>query len=142
MEENFVESGDFLVFHYVGNSGFEVVIYGKHCCEKEILAATANNDETHLKGNTIQEKAKGENRQRERLKSKSFGKLKSSSSDEMETDSDGSSDGDESDTKEDRRQQGNKTKYKSSKFSVSRKKHGSKAMVNSHIYLVDSMQAS
>ena len=64
MQDNFLELGDFLVFHYVGNSKFEVIIYGKHCCEKELLAATASNDEPHSKGDERQENVKRENGER------------------------------------------------------------------------------
>eukprot|EP00261_Vitis_vinifera_P035239 XP_019076482.1 PREDICTED: B3 domain-containing protein Os01g0723500 isoform X1 [Vitis vinifera] len=64
VQDNFLELGDFLVFHYVGNSKFEVIIYGKHCCEKELLAATASNDEPHSKGDERQENAKRENGER------------------------------------------------------------------------------
>ena len=43
VEDIFVGSEDFLVFHYVGISKIEVIIHGKHCCtEKELLEAPAN----------------------------------------------------------------------------------------------------
>ena len=99
VEENFIESGDFLVFHYVGNSKFEVVIYGKHCCEKELLG---NRDEPHLQGNRLQEKSTGDGQKKEK-KSEVIVKSDSSSSDEMETDSNSSSsDADESNVKEEK----------------------------------------
>lgn len=89
VEDNFIESGDFLVFHYVGYSKFEVVIYGKHCCEKD------NRDS-------------GKGSMDRKRSSKEAG-------DEIQdTDSDGSSDADELDTKEGRRHQGNQKKSKRS----------------------------
>ncbi|XP_021907673.1 putative B3 domain-containing protein Os03g0621600 isoform X2 [Carica papaya] len=40
VQDNSLELGDFLVFLYVGNSRFDVELYGRDCCQKEISMST------------------------------------------------------------------------------------------------------
>ncbi|KAA8547273.1 hypothetical protein F0562_003863 [Nyssa sinensis] len=40
VQDNSLETGDFLLFRYAGNSQFYVQMYGKSCCEKDVTEAT------------------------------------------------------------------------------------------------------
>lgn len=44
VKDNKVEFGDFLLFKYDGNLSFEVDVYGKTCCEKEVQAEIMQNE--------------------------------------------------------------------------------------------------
>lgn len=43
VEENYIEEGDMLSFEYVGYSSFNVLIYDKDCCEREVSYLARNN---------------------------------------------------------------------------------------------------
>lgn len=59
VKDNYLEIGDFLVFEYDGKSTFNVKIYGRNACEKDIRVVKKNNDNPislEKKGKQVQEK--------------------------------------------------------------------------------------
>ena len=59
VKNNYLEIGDFLVFEYDGKSTFNVNVYGRNACEKDIRVAKKNNDNPislEKKGKQVQKK--------------------------------------------------------------------------------------
>ncbi|CAB4265809.1 unnamed protein product [Prunus armeniaca] len=48
VKDHFIESEDFLIFDYDGGSEFDVTIYDKTCCEKDVKAAAKRLASDHL----------------------------------------------------------------------------------------------
>uniref|UniRef100_A0A5B7BYF2 TF-B3 domain-containing protein n=1 Tax=Davidia involucrata TaxID=16924 RepID=A0A5B7BYF2_DAVIN len=59
VQDNSLETGDFLLFRYAGNSKFYVKMYGKNCCEKDVTEATMKSNEPIQFQQFIQEESAG-----------------------------------------------------------------------------------
>uniref|UniRef100_A0A5B7CCL1 TF-B3 domain-containing protein n=1 Tax=Davidia involucrata TaxID=16924 RepID=A0A5B7CCL1_DAVIN len=60
VQDNSLETGDFLLFRYDGNSQFSVEMYGKNCCEKDATEATAMSNKPSQFQRLVQEESAGE----------------------------------------------------------------------------------